>query len=64
MFQALFFYHQEALHTQQLVYFVRFMSGGCYQGWSSAVTLVAASRHNTHKIYQLLCMQYLLMLSK
>jgi hypothetical protein len=29
MFQALFADHQEALHTQQLAYFVRIMSAGC-----------------------------------
>jgi hypothetical protein len=33
MFQALFARHWEALHVQQLVYFVCIMSAGCYQGW-------------------------------
>jgi hypothetical protein len=34
MFRALFAHHQEALHTQQLVYFMRIMSAGCHQGGS------------------------------
>jgi hypothetical protein len=29
MFRALFAHHQEALHIQQLVYFVRIISAGC-----------------------------------
>jgi hypothetical protein len=37
---------------------------GCYQGWSSTSTLVAASIHNMHAIYQLLFMQRLLKVSK
>jgi hypothetical protein len=55
MFRALFAHHQEAMHTQQLVYFVSI---------SGTPTLLAASRHNMHKIYQLLYMQCLLMMSK
>jgi hypothetical protein len=64
MFPALFAHNQEALHAQQLVYFVSIMSDGCYHGWSGTPTLVAAIRHNTHKIYQLLCMQCFLIMSK
>jgi hypothetical protein len=30
------------------------MSVGCYQDWSETTILVAANRHNTHVIYQLL----------
>jgi pseudouridine-5'-phosphate glycosidase len=41
MFRALLAHHQEALHIQQLVYFVRTVSAGCYQGWSGTPTLVA-----------------------
>jgi hypothetical protein len=37
MFQALFAHHQEALYIQRLVYFVRIMLAGCYQGWSGTV---------------------------
>jgi hypothetical protein len=48
MFQVLFDHHLEALHIQQL----------------AATTLLAASRHNTHKIYQLLYMQCLQMMNK
>jgi hypothetical protein len=48
MFRSLFSHNQEALHTQQLVYFVSITSAGCCQG-SRIPTLVAASRHNTHK---------------
>jgi ABC-type taurine transport system substrate-binding protein len=41
-----------------------------YVGWllagvlGSTPTILAASRHITHKIYQLLYIQYLLMMSK
>jgi hypothetical protein len=49
MFQALLAHLQEALYIQ-LVYCV---------GW-----LITATQHNTHKIYQLLYIQYLLMMSK
>jgi hypothetical protein len=41
MFRALLAHLQEALH-KQLVYFVRIVSAGCYQGWSGTPTLVAA----------------------
>jgi hypothetical protein len=34
LFRALLAHLQEALHKQQLVYCVRIMSAGCYQGWS------------------------------
>jgi hypothetical protein len=34
MFRALVLYLQMELHKQQLVYCVRIMSAGCYQGWS------------------------------
>jgi hypothetical protein len=34
MFRALLAHLQEALHKQQLVYFMRVMSSGCYQSWS------------------------------
>jgi hypothetical protein len=33
-FEHLFAHHQEALHIQKFVYFVRIMSADCYQGWS------------------------------
>jgi hypothetical protein len=55
-FRALLAHLQEALN-KQLVYCVRVVSVGCYQGWSSTLTLVAASRRNTHAIYQFLFMQ-------
>jgi hypothetical protein len=64
MFQALLAYHQEALNVQQLVYFVRVMSVGCYQDCSSTPTLLAANRHNTDVIYQLLFMKLLLKMIK
>jgi hypothetical protein len=38
------------------------MSAGCLQGYNGI--LLAANRHNMHKIYQLLYIQYLLMMSK
>jgi hypothetical protein len=57
MFQALFSHHQKALHKQQLVYFVRIMS-------ALLAVLVAASRHNTHKMYQSFYMHFLLVMSK
>jgi hypothetical protein len=41
-----------------------FISVGCYQGWSSTPTLVAANRHNTHAKYQLLFVHRLLKMSK
>jgi hypothetical protein len=34
MFGALLAHPQEVLHKQHLVYCVRVMSVGCYQGWS------------------------------
>jgi hypothetical protein len=37
MFRALLVHHQEALHVQQLVYFVRIVLAGCWQGWSGTV---------------------------
>jgi hypothetical protein len=40
---------QEALH-EQLVYCVRVMSVGCYQGWIGIP--VATDRHNTHAVNQ------------
>jgi hypothetical protein len=49
MFRALLAHLQEALHKQQLVFCVRDMSVGCYQGWNGAI---AANRHNTHAKYQ------------
>jgi hypothetical protein len=49
MFQALLAHLQEAQHKQQLVYYMHIM--------------LADSRHNTHKIYQLF-MQRLLKMSK
>jgi hypothetical protein len=55
MFRAPLAHLQEALH-KQLVYCVRFMSVGCYQ--------VAANRHNTDAIYQLLFVQRILKISK
>jgi hypothetical protein len=62
MFRALFAHLQEALHKQQLVYRLRNM-------WLAATrvevpNLVAASRHNTHALYQFLFMQRLLKMSK
>jgi hypothetical protein len=44
MFLSLFAHCQEALHKQQLVYCVRIMSAGCYQGWSYTPTLVAVKK--------------------
>jgi hypothetical protein len=63
-FEHLVAHHQEALLIQQLVYFVRIISAGCYQGWSGTPTVVATNRHNTHAIYQLLFVQRLLKMSK
>jgi hypothetical protein len=51
MFPALFAHHQEVLYVQQLE-------------WNSIPTVLAASQHNTHKIYRLLYIKYLLMMSK
>jgi hypothetical protein len=45
MFRALLAHPQEALHIRHLVYCVRVMSVGCYQGWSG--TGVADSRDST-----------------
>jgi hypothetical protein len=69
MFRALLAHPQEALHKQQLVYCVRVMSVGFYHdrsvtASSSTPTLVATYKHNMHAIYQLLCMQRLLKMSK
>jgi hypothetical protein len=36
MFRALLAHLHEALHKRHLVYCVRVMSAGCYQGWSGA----------------------------
>jgi hypothetical protein len=49
-------HHQEVLYLQQLVYFVHIMSAG---SWHSQLMPAASI-----KIYQLLHMQYLLMMSK
>jgi hypothetical protein len=46
MFQALLAHFQEALHQQQLLYYVRIMSAGCCPVWSR----VAASRQNTQAL--------------
>jgi hypothetical protein len=35
MFQAVLAHPQEDLRKQHLVYYVRVLSVGCYQGWSS-----------------------------
>jgi hypothetical protein len=64
MFRALLAHPQEVLHKQQPVYCVRVVSVGCHQGWSGTPTLVTASRHNTHTIYQVLFVQRLLKTSK
>jgi hypothetical protein len=61
-FKHLFAHHQEALYIQQLVYFVHIMSADCYQG--STPTMLAGNRHNTHKIYQFVYIQCLVMMSK
>jgi hypothetical protein len=45
MFGALLAHLQEALHKQQLVYFVRVMSAGCYQGWSGTAQ---STKHYIH----------------
>jgi hypothetical protein len=37
MLRALLTHPQEALHKRHLVYCVRVMSVGCYQGWSGTV---------------------------
>jgi hypothetical protein len=37
MFPALLAHPQEALHKQHLVYCLRVMSVGCYQGWSGVI---------------------------
>jgi hypothetical protein len=49
MFQALLAHLQEALHKQQLVYYVGWLLPELE--WNSTPTLVAASRHNMHAIY-------------
>jgi hypothetical protein len=56
MFQGLLAHPQEALYKQHLVYCVRVMSVGCTRIEVEIFTpsLVAANRHNTHTIYQLL----------
>jgi hypothetical protein len=43
MFRALHAHLQEAPHKQQLVYCVRIMSAGCYQGWRSSVWWVGTA---------------------
>jgi hypothetical protein len=56
MFRTLIGHHQKVPYIQKLVNFLRIMSACCYQGWSGTrctPTLVAASRNNTHKIYQI-----------
>jgi hypothetical protein len=53
MFRALLAHLQVVLHKQQLVYCMRIMSAGCYQGWSvysNPGTLVAASQQYEHSI--------------
>jgi hypothetical protein len=57
-------YVVEAGTDRPVVYCVLIMSTVCYQGWSGTLALVAASRHNTQPIYQLLFMQHLLKMSK
>jgi hypothetical protein len=43
MFRALLADLQQAVHKQQLVYFVHITLAGCYQGWSgTAVVFVYA----------------------
>jgi hypothetical protein len=60
MFRALLARLQGALRKQQLVYCVRVKSVGRYHDLSSTPTLVAANRHYTHAVYQLLFVQCLL----
>jgi hypothetical protein len=59
MFSAPLAYHEEVLHKQQLVYCVRVMLTGCYQGLS-----FTAWRHDTRAVYKLLFIQRLLKMSK
>jgi hypothetical protein len=61
MFRALFANRQQALHTQQLVYFVRIMLAGCYQGWSGTVNkkfillgLLDGKKKLKHKIKEIM----------
>jgi arginine/lysine/ornithine decarboxylase len=46
MFRALLAHLQEALH-KQLVYCVRIMSAGCYQGWSGIYKNIKEKLHMT-----------------
>jgi hypothetical protein len=61
MFRALLAHPQEALHKHRLIYCMRF-----YQlaATSIGVKLVAANRHNTHAVYQVLFVYRLLRMSK
>jgi hypothetical protein len=69
MFRALLVHPQEALHKRHLVYCVRVMTVGCYQGWrgtgvGDTPTLAAANWHNTHAIYQVPLVERLLKMRK
>jgi hypothetical protein len=44
MFRALFAHFQEALHKRHLLHYVRVLSVGCYQDWSS--TQIASNAGN------------------
>jgi hypothetical protein len=61
MFRALFAHHQEAVHAQQLVCFVRIMLAGCYHGWSGTVNkkfillgLLYGKKKSKHKIKEVM----------
>jgi hypothetical protein len=56
IFRALFAHPQEALHKRHLIYCVRIMSVGCYQGWSRTA-IVAQPTDIIHTQYTkcLLC---------
>jgi hypothetical protein len=67
MFQALLAHLQEVLYKRKLVYWVRVMYVGCYQGWSgtsSTPTMVTTNRHNMYPKYQQLFVQRLLKMGK
>jgi hypothetical protein len=65
MFRALLAHLQEALHKKNwYIVCVLCRLAATRVRVSSIITLVAANRHNTHAIYQMLFVQRLLKMSK
>jgi hypothetical protein len=48
MFRELVIHLQMELHEQKLVYCVRIMSAGCYQGWSGTSRKMMSKQCSKH----------------